>query len=190
MSASWTKNLGNETKTRPQSTRVRKQSNLVEPRLTEASRTPAECEHLVIKDSFLCPSGESPYKSSKFNSFSKDTSLMRTTDAFSCLINIRFSDHRKSNSLMRKLYYQLCGAVAKCLVLGINCSSMNELLLTPDNSKPSLTQTKIDCYTFTVILPSVTRTLGNSNLPLTQRNFCFPSDHFYIVLPSITRTMF
>lgn len=120
MSASWTKNLGNETKTRPQSTRVRKQSNLVEPRLTEASRTPAECEHLVIKDSFLCPSGESPYKSSKFNSFSKDTSLMRTTDAFSCLINIRFSDHRKSNSLMRKLYYQLCGAVAKCLVLGIN----------------------------------------------------------------------
>ena len=81
---------------------------------------PAKYEHLVVKDSFFCPSGESPYKSSKLNSFSKDTSLMRTTDAFSCLISIRFSDHRKSNSLMRKLYYQLCGAVAKCLVLVIN----------------------------------------------------------------------
>ena len=45
---------------------------------------------------------------------------MQTTDAFSCPINIRFSDRGKSTSLMRKLYYQLCGAVAKCLVLGIN----------------------------------------------------------------------
>ena len=45
-------------------------------------------------------------------------------------------------------------------------------------------------HTFTVILPSVTRTLDNSNLPLTRSNFCFPSDHFYINLPSITRTMF
>ena len=130
MSASWTKNVGNETKTRPQSTPVRKQSNLVEPRFTEASRTPAKYEHLVIKDSFLCPSGESPYKYSKFNSFSKDTSLMWTTDAFSCLISIRFSDHRKSNSLMRKLYYQLYDAVAKCLVLGIN------FLLTPPPPPP------------------------------------------------------
>ena len=33
-------------------------------------------------------------------------------------------------------------------------------------------------------------TLGNSNLPLTRSNFCFPLDHFYIILPSITRTMF
>lgn len=105
----------------PEFTLVRKQSNPVEPRFTEASRTPAKYEHLVIKDSFRCPSGESPYMSFNFNSFNKDTSLMWTTDAFSCLINIRFSDHRKSNSLMRKLYYQLCGAVAKCLrVLGIN----------------------------------------------------------------------
>lgn len=97
---------------------------------TEASGTLAKYEHLVIKDSFLCPSGESPYKSSKFNSFSKDTSLMWTTDAFSCLISIRFSDHRKSNSLMRKLYYQLYDAVAKCLVLGIN------FLLTPPPPPP------------------------------------------------------
>ena len=45
-------------------------------------------------------------------------------------------------------------------------------------------------HTFTVILPSVTWTLDNSKLLLTRRNFCFPSDHFYIILPSITRTMF
>ena len=45
-------------------------------------------------------------------------------------------------------------------------------------------------HTITVILPSVTRTLDNSKLPLTRSNFCFPSDHFYIILPSITRTMF
>ena len=42
---------------------------------------------------------------------------------------------------------------------------------------------------FTVILPSVTRTLDNSNLPLTRSNSCFPSAHFYTILPSITRTM-
>ena len=45
-------------------------------------------------------------------------------------------------------------------------------------------------HTFSLILPSVTRTLDNSNLPLTRSNFCFPSDHFYIILFSITRTMF
>ena len=33
-------------------------------------------------------------------------------------------------------------------------------------------------HTFTVILPSVTRTLNNSNLPLTRNNFCFPTGHF------------
>ena len=57
---------------------------------------------------------------------------MWATDAFSCLISIRFSDHRKSNSLMRKLYYQLYDAVAKCLVLGIN------FLLTPPPPTPFL----------------------------------------------------
>ena len=31
---------------------------------------------------------------------------------------------------------------------------------------------------------------NNSNLPLTRNKFCFPSDHFHINLPSITRTMF
>ena len=45
-------------------------------------------------------------------------------------------------------------------------------------------------HTFTVILPSATRPLHNSNLPLTRSSFCFPSDHFYIILSSITRTMF
>ena len=35
------------------------------------------------------------------------------------------------------------------------------------------------CHTFTVILPSVTRTLDDLNLPLTRSSFSFPSDHFY-----------
>ena len=43
--------------------------------------------------------------------------------------------------------------------------------------------------TFTIILPSVTRTLDNSNLPLTRSNFRFFSDHSYINSPSITRTI-
>ena len=33
-------------------------------------------------------------------------------------------------------------------------------------------------HTFTVILPLVTQTLDNSNLPLTRSNFHFPSGHF------------
>ena len=36
----------------------------------------------------------------------------------------------------------------------------------------------------------VTQTLDNLKLPLTWSNFCFPSDHFCINLPSITQTMF
>ena len=36
----------------------------------------------------------------------------------------------------------------------------------------------------------ITWTLGKSNSPLTRSNFCFPSDHFYDISPSITRTMF
>ena len=43
---------------------------------------------------------------------------------------------------------------------------------------------------FTVILPSVIRTFDNLNLPLTQSHFCFFSDHFYVLLSLITRTMF
>ena len=45
-------------------------------------------------------------------------------------------------------------------------------------------------HTFTIILLSLTRTLDNSNLPLTRSNFCLPLDHFHIILPSITPTMF
>ena len=64
---------------------------------------------------------------------------------------------------------------------------------TPDNSNPCLLELKSISpgfpsqiyYNFT----SVTRTLDNSILPLTQSKFCFPSDHFYINLPSITWTM-
>ena len=40
-------------------------------------------------------------------------------------------------------------------------------------------------HTYTVILPSVTRALDNSNLPLTRSYFRFPSDDLYIILPSI-----
>ena len=58
------------------------------------------------------------------------------------------------------------------------------------NPNLALTRTNVVFpLTFTVILPSVTRTLDNSNLPLTRSNFCFPSAHFYTILPSITRTL-
>ena len=60
---------------------------------------------------------------------------------------------------------------------------------TPDNSNPRQLEPRADSsqsrfpldflHTFTVILPSVTRS-----------NFCFPSDYFYTILPSITRTVF
>ena len=36
----------------------------------------------------------------------------------------------------------------------------------------------------------ITRTLDSSNLQLTWVVFFSPSDHFYVILPSITRTMF
>jgi len=80
------------------------------------------------------------------------------------------------------------------------------------NSNLALARTKINfpwisfINLLTVILPSGTRTLDNStsfperfflaevvdnsNLLLTRSNFCFPSDHFYKIFPSITRTMF
>ena len=101
------------------------------------------------------------------------------------------------------LFYQ-CFRKCKSSVIGpiweeFNCSSINELLLTPDNSKPSLTRTSRQLNQnrlFEIVIHLHSNftlgnsTLGNSNLPLTQRNFCFPSDHFYIILPSITRTMF
>ena len=71
---------------------------------------------------------------------------------------------------------------------------------TKDNSNPHLLEPRANSnqnrfpldlrHTFTVILPSVTRTPDNFNLPLTQSNNCFPSDHLYIILTSITRTMF
>ena len=38
---------------------------------------------------------------------------------------------------------------------------------------------------FTVILPSVTQTLDDLNLLLTQSSFCLAADHFYLILPSI-----
>ena len=59
----------------------------------------------------------------------------------------------------------------------------------PITPKPLLTRTKVDSPGF----PSYIHcyfTLGNSNFALTRSNFCFPSDHFYNILLSITRTMF
>ena len=72
--------------------------------------------------------------------------------------------------------------------------------LTPDNTNPrqhnlvltsNQNQFPLDLlHLFTVILPLVTLTLNNSNLLLTRRNFCLPSDHFQIILHSKTWTMF
>ena len=45
-------------------------------------------------------------------------------------------------------------------------------------------------HIFTVILPSVTWTLDNLNLPLTWSNFCFPSDNSDIILLLLIRTKF
>ena len=63
------------------------------------------------------------------------------------------------------------------------------------NSNLAPTRTKIISpvdfrHTFTVILPSVTRTLDNLTLSLTLSSFCFHSDPFCIILLSITQTMF
>ena len=69
--------------------------------------------------------------------------------------------------------------------------------LTPDNSNLPLinnsNQNRFPLefrHTYYCNFPSVTWTLDNSNLALTRSSFCFPSDHFYIILPLITRTMF
>ena len=45
--------------------------------------------------------------------------------------------------------------------------------------EPSLTRTKIDFPWITAILPWVTPTLDNSKV------FCFPLNHFYVILTSI-----
>ena len=65
----------------------------------------------------------------------------------------------------------------------------DSIQLTTDNSNFTLTRTK---SIFPGFPSHIYRnfTLSNSNLPLAQSSFCFPSDHFYIILSSITRTMF
>ena len=65
-------------------------------------------------------------------------------------------------------------------------SSSNNLVLM---KKVTITQGKI----YFLWIPSYiccNFTLGYSNFLLTRSNFSFPSDHFYITLPSLTRTMF
>ena len=84
---------------------------------------------------------------------------------------------------------------------GKHSGSMGHWLIqSTDNSNPRLLEPHaysnqnrfplVFPHTFTVIVPSVTRTLANSILPLTRSNFCFLTDHFYEMLPSITQTMF
>ena len=60
--------------------------------------------------------------------------------------------------------------------------------LTPDNSNPRELEPKSISPGFPSYI-YCNFTLDNSNLPLTRSNFCFPSAHFYTILPSITRTM-
>ena len=62
---------------------------------------------------------------------------------------------------------------------------------TPNNSNPPWLQPRTNLnqkqfpldflHTFSAILPPVTQTLDNSNLPATWSNFCFPSDHFHVI---------
>lgn len=55
------------------------------------------------------------------------------------------------------------------------------------NSNLALTRAKINFPWISFIQYSVTRTLENSNIPVThgQSNFCFPTNDFYLILPSI-----
>ena len=69
------------------------------------------------------------------------------------------------------------------------CYSGLPITRTLANSNLVRTRTKIN-FPWISVIYNCNFTLGNSNLPLTQSSFCFPSDHFYIILPSITRTMF
>ena len=75
----------------------------------------------------------------------------------------------------------------------VECNLKMQLTRTFANSNLALTRTKIDfrlIFFSNFTLCEITRTLDNNNLPLTRSNFYFPSDHFYIILPSITRAMF
>ena len=71
---------------------------------------------------------------------------------------------------------------------------------TPDISNPRLLEPRANSnqnrfpldfrHTFTVLLPSVTRTLDNSNSRELEPIFVSLQLIFYIILPAITRTMF
>ena len=56
------------------------------------------------------------------------------------------------------------------------------------NSNLALTRTKIN-FPWISFIHLLSFYLDNSNLPLTRSYFCFPSDHLYITLPSITRNV-
>ena len=66
---------------------------------------------------------------------------------------------------------------------------LGSLQLTPNNSRePKSISPGFPSYIYCNFTLGLTRTLGNLNLPLTRSHFYFPSDHYYIILPSITRT--
>ena len=71
--------------------------------------------------------------------------------------------------------------------------SLLPLTRTIVNSNLASTQTKVDfpwiSFIHLLFLPSVPQTLDNSSFLLTRSSFCFPSDHFYIILPTITQTI-
>ena len=53
---------------------------------------------------------------------------------------------------------------------------------------PSLTRTKIN-FLWISFIHLLSFYLDNLNLPLTRSNFCFVSDHFYVILHSIIRNV-
>ena len=97
----------------------------------------------------------------------------------------------KGDTYLKKIHYLIFS------IFAVLCRTVQLTDLTLDDSNPppnwnrALTRGKVDFSRISYI-PYIycNFTLGNSNLPLTRSNFCFPSDYFYTILPSITRNMF
>ena len=76
------------------------------------------------------------------------------------------------------------------------CDSLWQIHFTPDNLNPCyleplpVSTPGFTSYNHLLLLPSIARTIDNPNFPLTWSNFCFPSDHLYIIPPLNTWTMF
>ena len=76
------------------------------------------------------------------------------------------------------------GAIPELGVTGIDWCIMLTFANSNLELKPKLLSPGFPSYIYCYF------TLGNSNFPLTQSSFCFPTDHFYIIFPWITWTMF